>query len=704
MNTVTYLMHKDGHFGYEEMLKIKEMGPDRPMLSICQTSVLANGRQVNHYFNTDWYTKVPWLCGCADRKLLYCFPCLLFRGDKVWTKIGTADIKHLFEKAKMHEYSKSHIQNATDLALLGKANIVTQMDTAFQVELKEHNKKVDKNRYLLSRLIDCIKFCGMFELALRNTSTKNSENRSIFLGLVDFVAELDAMLKDYLNSSTVFKEKSKTVQNELLECMLYVCRKYIKQEISSTKHVALLSDETTDYSTKFQLVLVYRYTLDNGNIVERFWGFCNPNSDKPSDIAETILSNINEHFEHAPEKLVSQSYDAASMLTPDPKDRVHNIIKQKYTNAHSIHSYAHQLSLVIQQATSKIPQIKLFFANLAAFSAFFNKSLQCISVLNAIVHKRTPQTVPKQWDFEGRAVITVYTYRVELLECLESIVSAGNFDKRTLNDAVGLLNHLESDTFMFWLTHFFNVLPQVEVFANHIQKRNLDVNLIKQIMTDFEGEIIKIRNELEAIEAEKVKIKDENDQTVKNVTAAYKITIAKQICDIVLVQVRERFIYVNHFVASNLFNGENYEGFMKQCPKKEISAALQAYPFIDRMRLKTELSILYSRTDFQSASGILPLLNFFIQNKLHTTYAETTKLLTVLATIPMITNEPGRCFPTLENIKTFLRSAITEDQLNALTMLAIEKQLVQKEIPEFNKQVIEKFASIKNRRRDFVYK
>ena len=70
-----------------------------------------------------------------------------------------------------------------------------------------------------------MKFCGAFELALRgHDESENSDNPGIFRGLVDVVASLDSALKEHLESATVFKGTSKTVQNELLDCMLAVVR------------------------------------------------------------------------------------------------------------------------------------------------------------------------------------------------------------------------------------------------------------------------------------------------------------------------------------------------------------------------------------------------------------------------------------------------------------------------------------------------
>ena len=82
---------------------------------------------------------------------------------------------------------------------------------------------MDNNRHILSKLIDCIKFCGAFELALRgHDESGSSENPGVFLGLVDLVASLDSAMRDHLDTATVFKGTSNRIQNELLDCMLDV--------------------------------------------------------------------------------------------------------------------------------------------------------------------------------------------------------------------------------------------------------------------------------------------------------------------------------------------------------------------------------------------------------------------------------------------------------------------------------------------------
>ena len=66
----------------------------------------------------------------------------------------------------------------------------------------------------------CIKFCRVFELALRgHDESRQPQNPGIFRGLTDFTTELDSTLSDHLKEATAFKGTSKTVQNKLLDAI-----------------------------------------------------------------------------------------------------------------------------------------------------------------------------------------------------------------------------------------------------------------------------------------------------------------------------------------------------------------------------------------------------------------------------------------------------------------------------------------------------
>ena len=232
INSVSFL--KDLNFGrltLAEKVKIKSKGRHTPDLSITSPGT-SKGKVYIRKFNNDLYQKHDWLTGCNERNSLFCFPCLLFGGDSVWTNSGVQDLHHLQEKIKKHESSVKHVNYVIDLSFLGKANIVQRLDTGFQVLTERHNAKVKQNRAILSRIINCIKFCGKYELPLRgHDETAGSAKPGVFRGLLELLSEYDSTLKNHLESNSFFKGTSKTIQDELLDSMLHIYQQTIECEI-----------------------------------------------------------------------------------------------------------------------------------------------------------------------------------------------------------------------------------------------------------------------------------------------------------------------------------------------------------------------------------------------------------------------------------------------------------------------------------------
>lgn len=132
-----------------------------------------------------------------------------------------------------------------------------------------------------------------------------------------------------------------------------------------------------------------------------------------------------------------------------------------------------------------------------------------------------------------------------------------------------------------------------------------------------------------------------------------------------------------------------------------LKTTVAAYPVFEVQRLKTELSIIYTRQDFRQTNGVVAFLNMLRANNLEEPFRGTIKLLEII-TIPKTTAEAERCFSTLKRVKNFLRNSMEEDRLSALSMLSIENCLVKSDI-YFNEKVIELFSNMKQWRVDFVY-
>ncbi|KAL0151841.1 hypothetical protein M9458_052842, partial [Cirrhinus mrigala] len=269
----------------------------------------------------------------------------------------------------------------------------------------------------------------------------------IFRGLVDFVASLDGVLKEHLENATVFKGTSKTVQNELLDCMLSVVREQIIQDAQSSDFLSIQADETTDIATQCQFVLVLRYIDAKSNVQESFFEFIPLRSTTADSIATVLKERLAVILpEDQKSKLISQAYDGASVMRGATAG-VQRKMQDVYPNAHYIHCYAHQPNLIMQQATSHISKVRIFFSDLGGFSSFFSRSPKRTDVLDKVVAHRLPTSSNVRWNFHSCAINTVFEHREDLIRCFQSIRYSGDFDPVTVREAGAFAMLLENQDF-----------------------------------------------------------------------------------------------------------------------------------------------------------------------------------------------------------------------------------------------------------------
>ncbi|KAL4098227.1 hypothetical protein QTP88_022871 [Uroleucon formosanum] len=259
---------------------------------------------------------------------------------------------------------------------------------------------------------------------------------------------------------------------------------------------------------------------------------------------------------------------------------------------------------------------------------------------------------------QTRIVYTVYENLESLIECMKEIGLTFN-QTIAINQAGALHRMLNDDRFIFWLRVFHSLMPHVDILYNQLQKQTMDHVELSKVIFRFEENILKERqiidNIFETSQNNPTK-KRRQDDTIE----ARKIA-AKEVCDIFIVNIKERVDYKNHLNASHLFLPTKFPMYENNFPSDHFNKTIEAYPFLDITKLKTELQLSYKRTDFRDINSSVHLLKFIIENNLILIFSESYKLLKIISTIPMTTAKAERSFSTLKRIKTFLRNSMTED-------------------------------------------
>lgn len=163
-------------------------------------------------------------------------------------------------------------------------------------------------------------------------------------------------------------------------------------------------------------------------------------------------------------------------------------VKEKYPYAYFIHCYAHQLNLIMAQATSQNKHVKEFFSNLSQIPTFFSNSPQRVAILDEIVGARLPKTVQTRWNFNSRTVNMVYEHRETLIECMENIIDVSS-QSSSINQNTGLKLLLKDSNIIFWLNCFHKIMPHVDCLYNAVQAKNTDPVQVQDSVTKFKIEI-----------------------------------------------------------------------------------------------------------------------------------------------------------------------------------------------------------------------
>ena len=201
---------------------------------------------------------------------------------------------------------------------------------------------------------------------------EGSANRGGFLNLVTYTADLDGAFRDNLKKYNVVKNTSKSIQNDLLSCMLKVYTEEITREIKNSGYVSVQADETTDISCKSQFVIIVRYVKDF-ELVERFLKFVELQDRTANGLTRALKENLK--LLDLESKLIAEAYDGTAVMRGSINGvQVH--IKKFFSLIHYVHCYAHQLNFIIKKMASCNKRLKLYFSSLNGIGVFFTISLK----------------------------------------------------------------------------------------------------------------------------------------------------------------------------------------------------------------------------------------------------------------------------------------------------------------------------------------
>jgi len=124
-----------------------------------------------------------------------------------------------------------------------------------------------------------------------------------------------------------------------------------------------------------------------------------------------------------------------------------------------------------------VTSVRVFLANLNAFSVFFSCSPQRVSCLDDCVAMRIPWSV--QTNFQSRIISKVFEHKDDLMKCFELIIDTWKRDQVCVHEASVLLHWLQDRAFSINLENFHQLMPHVDILYAQLQKCHMSSMFIQ---------------------------------------------------------------------------------------------------------------------------------------------------------------------------------------------------------------------------------
>ena len=611
---------------------------------------------------------------------------------------------------KKHRSSATHLQCTLDLLHFRQQRTDETLDSQRKFRNAKHNKIVCKNREVLKRLIDVTCHLVNQELPFRGHESDSSLNRGNYIELLQLLKEYDSVLKDHIETATVFNATSSAIQNELIQSIHEVVLDEITIQIQNAPFVAIMLDETSDAERVSQLSTVLRY-IHEGKIEERFVGFTDVSTNRCSDDlfnhAQSVIFKFN-----LKSKLVAQTYDGASVMSRD----LHGLqakVLEACPHALHVHCNAHILNLVLSQSLNNIQECKVFFASLNGIATFTSQSSRRMYTLTEHIKRKIPSLAVTGWSFSSCLVNVIDEHRVLIIEYFEDIEKQDAWSANDKMAAVGYRKFLRKFETIFLLKLFSSVFASLDILYNVLQTKPLDVIFCATKIKEFQEYLHHERNTGFQLLwtssnglAQPREIKRLKCSLVDAVEIKYRM-LFYEIMDNLDNNLTVRFSNIEKLEFFGLLNCEKFDVYKLKSnfPDHLISKLITVYEGeFDTGLLKNELMVLYGSEDIKGKSPY-EVLQWLHGSSMATAFEQTYKLANLISTIPAITASVAQNFSALRRIRTYLHSTQGQDRLSQLSLLSVEKALLAelKKTPNFYDLVIAKFTSI-NRRAEFHFK
>jgi hypothetical protein len=326
---------------------------------------------------------------------------------------GFRDWSKLNPRVHAHEESPGHEDASVKWAeLCMRLDKSAMIDSANQKVL---NDAVSDWRKILTRILDCIRFLSMQNLAFRGHREvlSSNENSGNFLELVKLLGNYDPVVREHLTriqaQPNVVSYLSPAIQNEFISILGEHVSEKILEEVCEAKYYSIIFDSIPDIAHDDQMSQVLRYVKISGGMVEvkeTFLHFIKFDDKGAEAIADLIVAKLKE--DHLDIKDIrGQGYDNAATMAG-----IHSGVQRRILDINPLATYIpcnnHSLNLAGVHSSQASVNGITFFGTLDRLFAYFSGSTHRWEIFKQHVPGKTvKRTCETRWSSRHDAVDAV---------------------------------------------------------------------------------------------------------------------------------------------------------------------------------------------------------------------------------------------------------------------------------------------------------
>ena len=480
-------------------------------------------------------------------------------------------------------------------------------------------------------------------------------------------------------------------------------------------------DSIPDLSHIDQLTFVFRFVSEEGKTTERFIGFEPIKSYTGESLAGTVLAMLDSSIDIA--NCRGQSYDNASNMS-GRYNGLQAHLKERNPLIHYIPCAAHSLNLVgANTIDDSCEDARSFFKLMQSLYAFCAGSTHRWSTFFNDEDIKIDMTLKSlsstHWSCRADASKALCGNYAQIRDILRNMSSDMDEKRDTRDEAKALCSKLGSLD-MALMAEFWNcVLSRFKITSVSLQRPDNDLMTAIRLLESLRSWVISLREKFDHFESSAKSIpgvcqsyQDELQRSKKRNAFSDECTEHE-----ITLNGRERFkVSTFNVIVDKLISclGHRMDAYRSICDKFRVLLNLGSEDLSSVREQAVELRTSYQsdldenftdemiqfRCFMQSEQDKSPqnLLQVLLKCSLQSTIPNVFVALRIFLTLPVTNCEGERSFSQLARIKNELRTTQTQGRLCALSLMAIESELVRD--LDFD-EIVTEFANRRARKKPF---